>query len=179
MKRIFLCLSILACTLSGFGQRYSDSTWIIGNGHIGKVCINMEESKIKAIFPPAQIQSSTKSSEGDEYSVINISFPDESKPALQLETMCMDVCLVSRMEAYSPKYKTVKGIGVGSTIGELKQAHVISSAVGGEKGIMIYTEDFDQTAFVINVPKLKATPGQPVDKKTLPDDAKIQWIYMY
>ena len=108
-----------------------------------------------------------------------ITLKGDSKPSLELETMCMDVCVVSRIKLFSSQMQTVKKIGIGSTVAALKAAHGIASVVGGEKGIMIYTEDFDQLAFVVNVPKLKSTPGKVFEKTALPDDAIIEWIYMY
>jgi hypothetical protein len=174
---LFCCLFLAGTTL--FAQRYSDSTWIIGNGHVGKVCIDMDEAKLKQIFEPAQIKTEKKSAEGDEYAVIRITATGDSKISLELETMCIDVCVISRIQCYSDKFKTVKGIGVGSTIGQLKAAHAISSVLGGEDGIMVYIEDIPQVAFVVKVSGLKSVPGKTFDEKQIPDDTKIEWIYMY
>ncbi len=179
MHKISLTIFLLVSYVIVVAQRYSDSTMIIGQGHIGRVTINMEESQLNHVFEPQMIKTEKKSSEGDEYSVIMITLKGDSKPSLELETMCMDVCVVSRIKLFSSQMQTVKKIGIGSTVAALKAAHGIASVVGGEKGIMIYTEDFDQLAFVVNVPKLKSTPGKVFEKTALPDDAIIEWIYMY
>jgi hypothetical protein len=176
-----LIVTLIAATFSFclFAQRYSDSTWIIGNGHVGKILMNMDEKKLQGMFSPEQIKTTTKSAEGDEYSIINITATGDTKTSIELETMCMDICVISRINLYSDKFKTIKGIGVGSTIGDLRKVYSISTVVGGEKGIMIYIEDLEQTAFVVDVPKLKPVPGKMYEKTAVPDDVKIEWIYMY
>ena len=162
MKRIFLMLGCLCLVLNAAAQKYSDSTYIIGEGHVGKVQINMNQQKLNVLFTPDQIKTETKSAEGDEYSVINITLKGDTKPSMEIETMCMDICVVSRINVYSTQYKTIKGIAVGSEVGELKKVYSISTIVGGEKGIMIYIDDIPQTAFVVEVPSLKATPGKSI-----------------
>lgn len=179
MKNVLLLSLSLLFGANLMAQKYSDSTNIIGEGHIGKVVINMDEKKLSSVFDASQIKTTTKSAEGDEYSIIQITLPGESKPAMELETMCMDICVISRITLSSAKFKTVKGIGVGSEIGDLKKVYNISTIVGGEEGIMIYIDEIPQTAFVVTVPGLKTTPGKPVLKSAIPDQTKVQKVYMY
>ena len=179
MKKIVLFPLFAFICICASAQRYSDSTWIIGVGHVGKVVINMNEQKLSSIFIPDQMKKDKKSEEGAEYSVIKITPAGDSKVGLELETMCMDICMISRIDVYSDKYKTVKGIGVGSSAGDLKKNYTISSVVGGEKGIMVYTEELPQTAFVFTVPGLKSVPDKEYKSTDIPDDSKIEWVYMY
>jgi hypothetical protein len=179
MKKAFLFLVVAIATLSVSAQRYSDSTWIIGVGHVGKVVINMDEQKLASIFPGSQIKTDKKSEEGNEYSIINVTVTGDTKVSLEMETMCMDICLISRIDVYSDKFKTIKGIGVGSLVGDLKKNYNVTSVIGGEKGIMIYTEELPQTAFVVDVPGLKSTPGKTILATSVPDNTKIEWVYMY
>lgn len=174
---------MLACAaffgLNAMAQKYSDSTNIIGEGHIGKVVINMNETRLSSVFDASQIKSEKKSSEGDEYSVIHVTLPGEAKPALEIETMCMDICEVSRVTVFSPAYKTLKGIGVNSPVSDLKKNYTLATVVGGENGIMIYIDEIPQTAFIVAVPGLKVTPGKPIKAEAIPDDTKILRVYMY
>jgi hypothetical protein len=146
---------------------------------MGKIAINMNEEKLGRIFPAEQIKKDSKSEDGDHYSIIKIMLKGESKTALELETMCMDICLISRITLFSDKYKTVKGIGIGSTAGELKKKCSISLVRGGEKGIMIFTDDLPQTAFIVNPSKLKSVEDKIYKITDIPDDCKIEIVYMY
>jgi len=179
MNKVILFFAALLFCFNLSAQKYSDSTFVIGEGHVGKVLINMDEKKLSSLYEPSQIKADKKSAEGDEYAVINITLPGESKTGIEIETMCMDICLVSRITVYSPKYKTVKGISVGSNVSDLKKSYTISSVIGGEKGIMIYIEEIPQTAFVVDVPKIKASAGKTINIAEIPDLTKIQWVYMY
>jgi hypothetical protein len=179
MKKGLLFSLIIFFVAGVSAQRYSDSTWVIGIGHIGKVVINMNEQKLSAIFPAGQIKKDKRSEEGNEYSVISITPAEVANAALELETMCMDICLISRINVYSEKYKTVRGVGVGSQVSELKKKYTISSVTGGEKGIMIFTEELPQTAFMVNVPGLKPVTEKTYKITDIPDTREIEWVYMY
>jgi len=179
MKKILLFSLIILMAVVVSAQRYSDSTWIIGEGHIGKISINMVEQKLSSLFTAEQIKKEEKTDNDDIYSIINISLKGESKTALELETMCMDVCLISRISLYSDKYKTVKGIGIGSTMGDIKKNYSISAIRGGEKGIMVYVDDLPQTEFIMNVPKVRAIVDKVYKTMDIPDDSKIEMVSMY
>jgi hypothetical protein len=179
MKKVLLFSLVVLFAASVSAQRYSDSTWVIGVGHIGKIVINMNEQKLSSIFPADQIKKETISGEGDEYSIIRIMPAGESKASIELETMCMDICLISRINLYSGKYKTVKGLGVGSLVSELKKIYTVSSVIGGDKGIMIFIEELPQTAFVVNVPGLKTVAEKTYKIADIPENSKIERVYMY
>jgi hypothetical protein len=179
MKKSVISLGLLLLVLLVSAQRYSDSTWVIGVGHIGKITINMNEQKLNKIFSSEQIKKENTSDNGDSYALISISLKGDTKTAFELETMCIDICIVSRVSLYSDKYKTVKGVGIGSTVADLKKNYNLLTVKGSEKGFMIFVDELPQTAFVVKVPGLRAVDEKSYKITEIPDATKIESVYMY
>jgi hypothetical protein len=179
MKKVFVFSLLLNLAFFASAQKYGDSTWVIGIGHIGKVVTNMNEQNLKSIFSADQIKKETNRGGENESSKIIITLKNDTKTSMELETMCIDICIISRIYLYSDKYQTVKGIGIGSTFSEIRKNYTITDVKGGEKGFMIFVDELPQTAFIVNVPKLKAVEDKTYKDSDIPDDSKVVSVYMY
>jgi len=119
----------------------SDSTFLITDGKVGKVEINMDVNKLKNIFPEDKLKIKKVDSDGDEYALYKILEPDNKTLAMEIESLCADICLVSRINIVSSKYKTLEGIGVGSPFAEIKKNYTMKNIVGGEdNNFMVYVK---------------------------------------
>lgn len=179
MRKFVIFQLILMLALSVSSQKLYDSTWVIGEEHIGKIVVNMDENDLYSIFPKEQIKVIHKTSGASEYSVIQITLQGENKVALELETMCIDICLISIVELYSTKFKTVEGIGVGSKIGDVRNKYTITSVMGGDNCFLVYTDDLPHIGFAVKVTNEKPRFAEEFLPSIIPDDAIIEWIYMY
>jgi hypothetical protein len=157
-----------------------DSTFLITDGRVGRLEINMDASKLKNIFPEERIQVKKSSAGDDEYAVYNILEPGNNTLAFEVESLCADICLVSRINIVSPKYKTVAGIGVGSTFAEVKKNYSMKSIVGGDDDyFMIYVKDFSDIAFLIKSADKKPKSGKPYEASEILDSDVISRIYIF
>lgn len=157
-----------------------DSTFLITDGRVGKLEINMDVAKLKSIFPEDRLQVKKSSSGDDEYAVYNILEPDSKALAFEVESLCADICLVSRINIVSPKYKTVAGIGVGSSFAEIKKNYSMKSIVGGEDDFfMIYVKDFGDIAFLVKSAGKKPKSGKPYEASEILDSDVISRIYIF
>jgi hypothetical protein len=178
MKKLNVLFILLLMTMTASAQKYSDSTWIVGEGHVGKIQINMDERKLNTLFKESQIKAVKKGSDEDTYSEISITLTGETKPGIMMQTMCIGDCIIAKIRLTSPLYKTIKGIGVGSSIADLKKVYSIGRVSQGDEGLMVYIDEIPQLAFVVDAPGVKAGPNG-LNGAQLPDDAKIKMIYMY
>lgn len=157
-----------------------DSTYLITDGRVGKLEINMDAAKLKNIFSEERLQIKKSSSRDDEYATYNILEPDGKTLAFEVESLCADICLISRINIVSQKYKTVAGIGVGSTFGEIKKNYSMKSIVGGEDDFfMIYVKDFGDIAFLIKSAGKKPKSGKPYEASEILDSDVISRIYIF
>ncbi|HNW70881.1 MAG TPA: hypothetical protein PKI01_10795 [Bacteroidales bacterium] len=157
-----------------------DSTYLITDGRVGRLEINMDAAKLKNIFSEQRLQVKKSSSGDDEYAIYNILEPDGKTLAFEVESLCADICLVSRINIVSPKYKTIAGIGVGSTFAEIKKNYSMRSIVGGEDDFfMIYVKDFGDIAFLIKSTDKKPKFGKPYEAAEIPDSDVISRILIF
>jgi len=157
-----------------------DSTCLITDGRVGKLEINMDASKLKNIFPGERLQVKKSSSGDDEYTLYNILEPDSKALAFEVESLCADICLVSRINIVSSKYKTVAGIGVGSSFAEIKKNYSMKSIVGGEDdNFMIYVKDFGDIAFLVKSAGKKPKSGKPYEASEILDTDIVSQVYIF
>jgi hypothetical protein len=100
----------------------------IGEQKIGEIEIGMEIEKLKEQFPEEQIKSTTKSMEGEDYTIYHVFFGEKDVISMEVEPISTDKGeIISRMMLYDNTPKTKEGIGVGNTIAELREAYNIKS----------------------------------------------------
>jgi hypothetical protein len=162
------------------GQNKVANDFLIQEGKVGKVEINMPVDKLNSIYSKDQLEIVTLKEEGTEYMVYKVFTDDKKKASFEIETLCVDICMVSRITIFSEKFKTAKDISVGSTIGDLKKNYTITSVIGSESGaIIIYVEEFSQVGFVVKIPNVTSFPGQKLEKTVVPETTIIESIYMF
>lgn len=158
----------------------TDSAYLITDGKVGRLEINMDVSRLKNIFPEERMKVKNTSSDGDEYATYKIFEEDNKTLALELESLCADICLVSRINVVSPKYKTLAGIGVGSAFADIKKNYTMKNIVGGEdNNFMIYVKEFADIAFLVKSADNKPKLGKPYNASDILNTDIISQIYIF
>ena len=191
MKRTFITLTLVTffcLILQSFvrilpetlvNQANIDSTYLISDGKVGKLEINMDAAKLCSIFPAEKMKVKKSSSGDDEYATYKI-YGDNKKLAIEIESLCADICMVSRISVFSPQYKTLSGVGVGSSFAEVKKNFSMKYIIGGEgNNIMIYVKEFRDVAFLVRATDKTVQYGKPYDTSEILDTDFISQIYIF
>ncbi len=156
-----------------------DSTYLISDGKVGKLEINMDAAKLSSIFPAEKMKVKKSSSGDDEYATYKI-YGDNKKMAIEIESLCADICMVSRISVFSSQYKTLSGVGVGSSFAEVKKNYSMKYIIGGEgNNIMIYVKEFRDVAFLVRASDKTVQYGKPYDASEILDSDIISQIYIF
>lgn len=157
-----------------------DSAYFITDGRVGKLEINMDAAKLKNIFPEDRMKVKKSSSGDDEYAVYKIFEEDNKTLAIEIESLCADICMVSRINIFSPKYKTLAGVGVGSSFADIKKNYSMKNIVGGEGStFMIYVKEFGDITFIVKSPDKNPKYGKSYEASEVPDSELISQIYIF
>jgi hypothetical protein len=155
---------------------------IIGEQHIGEIEIGMEIEKLKEQFPEEQIKSTTKSMEGEDYTIYHVFFGENDVISMEVEPISTDKGeIISRMMLYDNTPKTKEGIGVGNTIAELREAYNIKSyyvsAIDGD--IFAAVEEYESVVFAIDQDELMLPPETVINKEKINDKWLIKYVYIF
>ena len=128
MKTIFIILGLFFIFSSSIKDRELDG-----------ISIGMTvEDFLKVTNEKYSVKKETISLEGLESSIYNVYENEEIIYAVELG---MEERLVWRIWLYSVKFKTEKGIGIGNTLGELRENYTIKSYSVGEGKIAVFVEE--------------------------------------
>ncbi|MCK4233308.1 hypothetical protein KAX75_02700 [candidate division WOR-3 bacterium] len=107
---------------------------------------------------------------------------EENKPSLVAEIgfnsqSSKNEFIVSRINVYDNAFKTEKGVGVGSTLGELRNAHQVNWIEFGESGLIARVNELEMSfvLFLINIPEQWYLTR---DMELIPDSVKILSVLM-
>lgn len=150
-----------------------DLTYFIGTEQAGIVKIGDEAEDVYRLFPKERRQ------------LIDLELEGSLSPALALKLAGSTIehgiiaqllprdnkLIVWRIGVHDPAMKTAKGIGVGSTMKDLRSSYEIEGIYSGEGGIVAYVESLS-ASFELD-PKWFYELVRVKDPKKVPDEVKI------
>ncbi|MFN3405065.1 MAG: hypothetical protein ACK40G_13270 [Cytophagaceae bacterium] len=142
----------------------------ISKEQAGYAKIDMTIEELNTFYNKTKIRQASYSLDGQSYQAYFIKTNSDSS-ALRIEPVCNKDCRIYRIKISDPSYKTKTGIGVGSTIADIKKYHLIDSIESTEEGPGVRVERLGLT-FLLDPLTL---PGNLV-KETLPEEAKVSGI---
>lgn len=80
---------------------------------------------------------------------------------------------VARIEVRDSVLRTREGLGVGSTLGELRAAYGAACAGMGEGVVVVWFAAAPGASFALDMPPASAAPGMMDDPELLPDSARV------
>jgi hypothetical protein len=112
--------------------------------------------------------------EGDKWVIYNVY--DHDDKIFGIEPDAEKAQIVWRIWVHSPRVRTIKGIGVGSTLGEIKSVYSIehiSTEGEGAISVMVKGEKF---AFILDNSKLSKAWWKTRDTRNIPDSVTVSQI---
>lgn len=154
------------------------SLFVIENKQIGKLRIGMPIDEMRAAATAGfRLNDTTLQQEGMPSTAYILRQGNQAK-GLLIEQTCDDACKVWRISVLNPKYKTAKGIHVGSTYGELQQAYKIR-AVTVEEGNVVALAPDAGLSFMLDHSSLSSEELSRLNAATAPKNLLIERILVY
>jgi hypothetical protein len=168
--------SVSAASVPDTASAGHTGTNIIGSRQAGPVKINMSVADLKKVIPANQLKEVKVTREGHAYKAYQIKKnASDAQPGLQAEEICEPNCRVSRVQVLDSTYKTPEGIGIGSTLGEVKKHYPISYLGPGETGIVAVSET-KKITFILDVSKVPAKQAPQLSLKNTPNEVPVTGI---
>lgn len=112
--------------------------------------------------------------EGDSYDIYNVY--DKGQKIYSVEPNTDKPDIIDRIWVYGTKFKTEKGIGVGSTLAEIKSKyHVESISTEGEGGLSVTVKEIS-IGIIMDNSKLPENWWDKMDNKEIPENLPIEEI---
>ena len=112
--------------------------------------------------------------EGDSYDIYNVY--DKGQKIYSVEPNIDKPDIVDRIWVYGTKFKTEKGIGVGSTLAEIKSKyHIESISTEGEGGLSVTVKEIS-VGIIMDNSKLPENWWDKMDNKEIPENLPIKEI---
>lgn len=160
-------------TTANNSTTHQKSDWQISKNLIGPVRVGMPVAEMRKVVPAPQLKEVPITREGKGYKAYEIR-QSESDPqaGLLIEEICQPTCKVWRIQVHNPAYKTKEGLGIGSTLGDVKKHYKISFLGTGETEIVAVSEDAKLT-FMLDVSKVPPKQVPFLNLKNTPDTTPV------
>jgi hypothetical protein len=141
----------------------------ISPSQVGAIKIGMPVADLKKVIPASQLKETNIHLEGQGYKAYAIG-PHQA--GLLVEETCEPACRVWRIQVRNPAYRTAEGLGVGSSLGEVKKHYPISFLGSGETEIVAVSNQ-QKITFMLDVSQLPPRQVPWLNLQNTPDSVKV------
>jgi hypothetical protein len=147
----------------------------ISRSQVGAIKIGMAVSQLRQVVPAGQLREVAITKEGKGYKAYEIG----RRPAgLLVEEICEPGCRVWRIQVKDAAYRTPEGLGIGSTLGEVKKHYPISFLGAGETEIVAVSGQ-QKITFMLDVSKLPPQNIPRLNLQNTPDSVKVLGMLVF
>jgi hypothetical protein len=151
----------------------------VKKGQVGNIKINMPVTDLINLIPSANLQPVAITREGRGYQAYEINYSGkETQPGLLVEEICEPACRVWRIQVKGPEFKTPEGLGIGSTLGEVKKYYPITYLGAGETEIVAVARA-QKITFLLNVSKIPPKEVPFLNIKNTPDEVMVMGMLVF
>jgi hypothetical protein len=150
---------------------------LLGPGHAGKLKSGMAESAVYRAWPRTLTRKILIHSEGVEIPAVQIFVGrDRKTPSL---VVILNAETIYGIEVHDPSFKTAQGIGVGSSIGDLRKTK-LRFEFSSQQGDGLFCNEL-RMKFAVDIDhatdrRLYEHEADPLP--LIPPDVKIKWIWI-
>ncbi|MBK0402278.1 hypothetical protein I5M27_04735 [Adhaeribacter sp. BT258] len=148
-------------------------------GRAGKIRVNMPTDSLKKMIPAENLKAVQRELEGEPYTAYELRNPKTGNQLLLLaEENCKNTCSIFRIRVLSPKFKTEKGIRVGSTFAEVKNAYPLSFIGLGETDF-VAVSDKNKMTFTLDISNFPPKFLDRIVADDIPDSTRVTSIMLF
>jgi len=96
----------------------------------------------------------------------------KNRPSVVAEIGCQNGFVVWRINVYDKRFRTDKGIGVGSTLGDIRKSYKVDWIAFGEGLLFARVEEIGMS-FALDIVKVPPKWYETRDQNLIPDSAKV------
>ncbi|MGV3504383.1 MAG: mechanosensitive ion channel protein MscS [Adhaeribacter sp.] len=144
------------------------ASYRISPGQAGPIRIGMQVSELKEKLP-GQLKETVLHLEGQPYKAFQIG---QFESGVLVEEKCRPDCQVWRIQVRDAAYRTGEGLGVGSSLGEVKKHYPISFLGPGETEIVAISKQ-KKITFLLDVSGLPEKKVPFLNLQNTPDSVKV------
>lgn len=154
--------------------------YIIKPGQAGQIRINMSADTLKQMIPAENLKTVQRELEGVPYTAYELRNANTGNQLLLLaeESCANQVCTIFRVRVISPKFKTEKGIRVGSTFAEVKNNYPLSFIGLGETDFVAVSEENKMT-FTLDIANFPPKHLDKIKSEEIPDSTRVTSIMLF
>ena len=173
LSLMFLCVSLFAA------KSFAQEDFLLYEHNCGMLTIGMAADDLYRYYNRDNIKLVDLNYEGHFTPAFEIHIDGNSSHDASLHALIdkKDWWIIDRIIVFDERFVTVKGIRVGSNMGEVRKNYAITTAGTGEGNISIYIDEI-KMSFCLEIDLIDLPRGwqNTNEENSIPDSTKIKWI---
>lgn len=178
LKMLVFILLLFPVLLSAEEKSKSDNDFLLSKHKAGSIEVGMPIGALYAVYDRELTRLIDLYLEGMFSPALEIYLKGKGKkkkPSMIVEIGCGEDWIITRINVYDKKFKTSKGIGVGSTLGDIRKSYKVDSIGFGEGPLFVLVEEMEMS-FALNIVKVPPKWYKTKDQNLIPDNAKVGYV---
>lgn len=147
-------------------------------GQAGAVQVGMNIAEVKRQYGETKLRETTLQQEGTDTKAYEV-LGERRRTDLVVEQQCKGTtCKVYRITVMNPAFKTESGLGIGSTMADLKKNLSISS-IGVGEGKLVAISENARMSFVLETATIPSSKWANLKVNDVPESTPVTSILLY
>ena len=165
--------------VSGCVPAPGDTLILIRDGGVESIELNMDANLLEKAMPAGRIQKDAVD-DGDESANYKVTAAGSKQIMYLVETLCADICVVSRILVYAEQCRTQAGVGPGMTLADIRAKYTVREVVGGEDNhYLVYVKELRDIAFAVKASGEKPKAGKPYEPSAAASADRIVFVLIF
>jgi hypothetical protein len=174
---VLISLGLLFC----FMHTSAQDTFLLSKHRAGQIEIGMKIDDLHTKFEPSSTKLVATYPEGMFTPLLQIYLEGaatESRPPIVINLEKEREWIVDGIEVNDNRFRTAEGIGIGSTLGQIRKAYAVKWIGFGEGPLIANIDELDMS-FELDFTDPPSEWYKTNDQRLIPDSAKVVSIYLY
>jgi hypothetical protein len=167
--------------LFGAGRSLAQDEFLLKKQRAGAVVIGMTIDDLHAVHKPSSTGLVAQYPEGMFTPLLEVYMEgdtNKSIPSLLIEIDKNNDWIVGNIKVNDARFRTDKGMGVGSTLGAIRKAYAVKSIAFGEGPLYAVVEEINMN-FELDITNPPREWYKTRDQRLIPDSAKVMSVILY